>query len=266
MTTYYIYALIDPRTHQPFYIGKGCGARAQSHLNNTDRSDNKYKESKIRSIRQDGLEPIIEYLLTDIGDELLAYQFETAFILKYGRKGYESYGILTNICIDSRPPSHKGKTYEQIYGITRAQQQKEMRAKLQKERGGYGPKKHSEHTINLMKEQNIGESNPNASGLTTDDMLAEGKKFCDHFQNKISNKKWQYWCKHYNIPKNRRSYRFDIDLFSVFQTKFGAEIVNDSLQWYYNPHTNKNWRCFDWELEWITVPDGFVRGRGKVKK
>lgn len=266
MTTYYVYALIDPRNNQPFYIGKGSNTRAQTHLYNMSGVRNQFKENKIAAIRSEGLEPIIEYLVQDIADEDLAYKLETQFIRHYGRKGYEANGILTNICIDSRPPAHKGKSYEEIYGLERAKEQREKRSRLQKERGGYGPKQHSAETKAKFKKLNSGISNGNSSGLTADDILKAGEEFCRFYDNKISNKKWQHWCKVKNLPVNRRSFRFQQDLFEVFEDKFGAKIVQDSLLWFYDPTTDRNWRCLDWELQWIPIPEGFVRGRGRVKK
>ena len=149
---YYIYKLVDPRNNQPFYIGKGTGSRAQTHLHNCAAVKNQHKENKIAAIRAAGLEPQIEYIAENIIDEDLAYEIETQMIQKYGRKGYDPDGILTNICIDSRPPNHKGKTYEEIYGLEEAQRQKQNRNRLQKERGGYGPKKHSDDTKNRIRE------------------------------------------------------------------------------------------------------------------
>ena len=35
---YYVYALIDPRNNQFFYIGKGQGTRDKSHLKETIRT------------------------------------------------------------------------------------------------------------------------------------------------------------------------------------------------------------------------------------
>lgn len=156
MTTYYIYALIDPRNSQPFYIGKGHGSRAKTHLYNMSVVRNIHKENKINAIRSEGLEPGIIYLVENIEDESLAYDIESLYIKHYGRKGYDPGGILTNICTDSRPPNHKGKTYEEIYGVERAKEQKEKRARLQRERGGYGPKQHSEATKKLIGEKGTG--------------------------------------------------------------------------------------------------------------
>jgi hypothetical protein len=153
---YYVYQLVDPRNNQPFYIGKGKGRRAKTHLWEVPETRNVYKENKIAKIREEGKEPIIEYLVSDIIDEALAYDIETTIIKKYGRKGYDKNGTLTNICEDNRPPNHKGKTYEEIYGVERAKEQKALRARLQKERGGYGPKKHTAETKEKLKAAHVG--------------------------------------------------------------------------------------------------------------
>jgi hypothetical protein len=143
---YYVYKLIDPRTNLPFYVGKGKGDRAKTHLGDRPETRNAYKENKISNIRDAGFEPKIEYIAENIIDENLAYEIEASMIKKYGRKGYDANGILTNICLDNRPPNHKGKSYEEIYGFEKALEQRTMRSALQKERGGYGPKQHSLET------------------------------------------------------------------------------------------------------------------------
>ena len=37
---YYLYCLIDPINNLPFYVGKGCGNRAFSHLKNLKNQNN----------------------------------------------------------------------------------------------------------------------------------------------------------------------------------------------------------------------------------
>jgi hypothetical protein len=140
--------LVDPRKDdQPFYVGKGKGRRATTHLWETPETRNVHKENKIAAIRASGLEPKIIYVAENIIDEEMAYELEAALIKKYGRRGYDKGGILTNICADSRPPNHKGKTYEEIYGSKeKADRQRALRSMLQKARGGYGPKIHSKET------------------------------------------------------------------------------------------------------------------------
>ena len=152
---YYVYQLVDPRTNLPFYIGKGQGNRAQTHLYDHSSSKNQYKENKIASIRRSGAEPLIEYIAENIIDENLAYDMESTLIKKHGRKGYDDNGILTNVCIDRRPPNHKGKTYEEIYGADEGRKQRDNRAQLQKERGGYGPNTHTEETKKKISESVI---------------------------------------------------------------------------------------------------------------
>ena len=151
---FYVYELTDPRTGMPFYVGKGTGARAKTHFWEIPATRNIHKENKINAIRQAGLEPTIRYVVENIEDEDIAYAIEEALIQKYGRKGYEQDGILTNICINSRPPNHKGKSYEEIYGSAeRANEQRSLRARLQKERGGYGPRTHSLETRKKLSER-----------------------------------------------------------------------------------------------------------------
>jgi len=97
---YYVYALIDPRTDLPFYIGKGKYQRAWKHLRETK---NTYKNNKIRFLKKNGYEiPIIK--LYENLDEGTAYYMETLLILKYGRYGKDENGILTNVIIQMKPP------------------------------------------------------------------------------------------------------------------------------------------------------------------
>jgi len=147
---YYVYQIVDPRNNQPFYVGKGKGRRAKTHLWKIPETRNAYKENKIADIRKSNLEPRIEYIAENIIDETLAYNIEAVLIKKYGRKGYDKNGILSNVCLDNRPPNQKGKTYEEIYGIEKALEQRKLRSRLQQERKGYGPKTHTEETKNKI--------------------------------------------------------------------------------------------------------------------
>lgn len=107
---FYVYMLLDPRKeNQPFYVGKGTDNRWKDHLFETaDTSINKRKFSTIQKIMSLELDVGVEFVQY-FEDENQAYDFEELLIAKYGRKGYDANGILTNICKDSRPPNwHQG--------------------------------------------------------------------------------------------------------------------------------------------------------------
>lgn len=266
-TMYYVYALVDPRNDVPFYIGKGKGRRAKTHLWEILETRNEHKENKIAAIRAAGMEPRIEYIAEEIVDERLAYDMEEDLIKKYGRKGYEPYGILTNICLSGRPPNHKGKSYEQIYGVERAAVERKKRADLQKARGGYGPKTHSADTRSLLKIMNGKDSNSNNSGLSEADIIEHGKRFCDQFNYQISAKKWDWYCAQHDIPTVRKTYRFDRrDILDIFCERFNAIKRYDSMLWFVNKHTGEQMRMLDWEVDLKPLPPGFVRGRGYIEK
>ena len=53
---YYVYMYSDPKTKKPFYVGKGTGNRAFSHLNfYDDTEDSSEKLKKIAEIRKRGI-------------------------------------------------------------------------------------------------------------------------------------------------------------------------------------------------------------------
>jgi hypothetical protein len=83
---FYVYALTDPRKdNEIFYIGKGHGHRATNHLTVSANRECNSKQSAIKAIRADGLEPGIVYLLEDLTEEL-AFLKEKELIAQYGRK------------------------------------------------------------------------------------------------------------------------------------------------------------------------------------
>lgn len=102
---YYVYVLLDPRKDNiPFYVGKGIGDRWKDHLKeSSDSTINERKYNVVQKIIKLGLE-VGHEIVKWFEDEEQAYLFEEHLIKKYGRRGYEPNGILTNICLDSRPP------------------------------------------------------------------------------------------------------------------------------------------------------------------
>lgn len=96
--TYYVYALIDPRNHQPFYIGKGKEDRVKRHYYNWSSEDknNPYKKNKINKLKQLGYEPNYKILFESCEEEL-AFEKERELIAKWGRFGVDEGGILTNV-------------------------------------------------------------------------------------------------------------------------------------------------------------------------
>lgn len=106
---YYVYAYFDPDTLKPFYIGKGSGDRSTFHLRKASiekNTGNVWKDRKIKKLLSKEKSPIIKVIRTfDL--EIDAYEFEKNLISK--RIGN---GVLTNMCPDNRPPSQKGKKFE----------------------------------------------------------------------------------------------------------------------------------------------------------
>lgn len=101
---YYVYQLIDPRDNLPFYVGKGKNDRWKIHLTETiNQTDNKRKFYKIQKILRLGLNIQTEFVQENMNEQD-AYDLETKLIKFYGRLKLDENGILTNICLDNRPP------------------------------------------------------------------------------------------------------------------------------------------------------------------
>lgn len=99
---YYVYALIDPITNSPFYIGKGKSKRMYVHLKEKYNGSRKYR--RISIIRELGFEPYPE-IIYETEDEKDAYDTEYLFI------NYcvaNKINITNRVGVDLRPPSRKG--------------------------------------------------------------------------------------------------------------------------------------------------------------
>lgn len=111
---YYVYGLVDPRNNQVFYVGKGCKNRWVNHMTEKSLLDGSHKSNVIKKIHNDNLLVGVVFLEKNIESEQTAYDIEEQYIRQYGL--IKNGGCLTNVCINSNPPNHKGKTYEEIYG------------------------------------------------------------------------------------------------------------------------------------------------------
>lgn len=78
---YYVYLYVDPRNGQPFYVGKGQGDRALSHLSEEAESR---KCARIAELRGEGKEPRIDILAHALRDEETAFRIEAAVIDLFG--------------------------------------------------------------------------------------------------------------------------------------------------------------------------------------
>ena len=96
-TTYYVYALKDPRKSpaMPFYIGKGVGTRAHDHL---VRPDETRKGLRIKEIVAAGHSVIVAKMAEDL-TESQAIKMEAELIAAFGTE--ETGGLLTNAVLPS---------------------------------------------------------------------------------------------------------------------------------------------------------------------
>jgi hypothetical protein len=74
---YYVYLYVDPRTNEPFYVGKGQGDRALAHLRDTSVSA---KIARIKEIQAAGRQPRIDILVHRLPSEEAAFRIEAAVI------------------------------------------------------------------------------------------------------------------------------------------------------------------------------------------
>lgn len=78
---YYVYLYIDPRTGNPFYVGKGQGQRALSHLSAEGESR---KARILAELKQVGVAPQVDILAHALPNEETAFRIEAAIIDFFG--------------------------------------------------------------------------------------------------------------------------------------------------------------------------------------
>ncbi|AUB84433.1 LEM-3-like GIY-YIG domain-containing protein [Candidatus Thiodictyon syntrophicum] len=84
---HYVYLYVDPRTDEPFYVGKGVGERLLAHFGDVKESA---KTRLIAELKSGGIPPRLEILAHGLKDEETAFRVEAAVIDVLG------LGSLTN--------------------------------------------------------------------------------------------------------------------------------------------------------------------------
>jgi uncharacterized protein len=107
---YYVYRLIDPRTGETFYVGKGVGNRLFAHVAESDRDlDRKtHKLTTISAIKKAGLG--VQYLIHRHGlTEKEAFEVEAALL--------DAYDGLSNVQGGTHNAQRGAMTSQEIIGL-----------------------------------------------------------------------------------------------------------------------------------------------------
>jgi hypothetical protein len=142
-TSYYVYALKDPRSSpaMPFYIGKGTGVRAYDHIVRTDESR---KGQRIREIQGAGKKVLVS-LMIDALSETQALKLEAELIAAFGTE--ETGGILTNAVM----PSGLGKKIRATVVVP------------------HGTKEKAQLALSMLKDAVLELAKANEKGITNSD-------------------------------------------------------------------------------------------------
>ncbi len=164
---YYTYIYMDPRkpgpytygeltlSHEPFYVGKGKGRRKIEHMMPSSlKKGPTPKNSKIKKLNSLGHIPIIiQWSTHNTEEDAYCKEIELISIIGSDYISEICDGPLTNMVLEAKPPSHKGKSYLEIYGEERAFYEIEKRAAHQRNVGGYFKgKTHSDDTKKFISE------------------------------------------------------------------------------------------------------------------
>ena len=142
-TSYYVYALKDPRSDpaRPFYVGKGTGTRAYDHLIKPDDSP---KGRVIREITKDGYKVLVSRLVDRISEEQ-AMRIEAELIAAFGT--LDTGGLLTNAVV----PTGLAKKARRSVVVPQ------------------GAKEKAQVGLRLLKDAVLEFARANASGITNSD-------------------------------------------------------------------------------------------------
>ena len=142
-TSYYVYALKDPRSSpaKPFYIGKGTGVRAYDHLVRLDESR---KAERIKEIHHAGHKVLVATMVDSLTEEQ-AIRLEAELISAFGTE--ETGGLLTNAVV----PKGLGKKVRQSIIVPS------------------GVRERAQLGVNLLKQAVLEFAKANERGITNSD-------------------------------------------------------------------------------------------------
>ncbi len=151
--SFYVYHYCDPKSGTPFYVGKGCGLRAQNHLtlckNSRYKSYDTFFYRKLRKMLLLGNNPNIKFVKEHL-EEQEALEFEISEIKRIGRRDTNE-GPLTNLTDGGEGASgHKmsDETKQKLREITLGKvRSKETRQRMREATLGM---KHTEETKQRM--------------------------------------------------------------------------------------------------------------------